>query len=313
MKEGAAADEAVAESARRTASRRELARHEGFEQVSPEVGQLDEEAFRQLMDEDPDRALALLADLTSATDPRLRELARRLAGRIMVDVSRRGRARQRGIGKMVTQPYRPDGGDLDLDASLEAVVEARAAGGWPDAEGLRVRGWRKPATALCLIVDRSGSMGGAPLATSALAAAAVAQRAPEDYSVLAFGPDVVVAKAQDHPKPAGRVVTDVLALRGFGTTDLAGALRAAGAQLQRSPAARRIAVLLSDCRATVPGDVVSVARGLDELCILAPAADADEARALADSVGARLATVEGPSQIADALAAVLEEQREAPA
>jgi Mg-chelatase subunit ChlD len=313
VKEGAAADEAVAESARRTASRRELARHEGFEQVSPEVGQLDEEAFRQLMDEDPDRALALLADLTSATDPRLRELARRLAGRIMVDVSRRGRARQRGIGKMVTQPYRPDGGDLDLDASLEAVAEARAAGGWPDAEGLRVRGWRKPATALCLIVDRSGSMGGAPLATSALAAAAVAQRAPEDYSVLAFGPDVVVAKAQDHPKPAGRVVTDVLALRGFGTTDLAGALRAAGAQLQRSPAARRIAVLLSDCRATVPGDVVSVAKGLDELCILAPAADADEARALADSVGARLATVEGPSQIADALAAVLEEQREAPA
>ena len=35
------------------------------------------------MDDDPDEALALLADLTGATDPRLRELARRLAGRIM--------------------------------------------------------------------------------------------------------------------------------------------------------------------------------------------------------------------------------------
>jgi uncharacterized protein with von Willebrand factor type A (vWA) domain len=150
-------------------------------------------------------------------------------------------------------------------------------------------------------------MGGAPLAASALAAAAVAQRAPEDYSVLAFGQDVVVAKAQDRPKPSAQVVTDVLALRGFGTTDLAGALRAAGAQLQRSPAARRIAVLLSDCRATVPGDVVSVAKGLDELCIVAPAADADEARALAESVGARLAMVDGPSQIAEALTAVLGE------
>ncbi|MFI4945471.1 MAG: citrate/2-methylcitrate synthase, partial [Burkholderiales bacterium] len=47
--------------------------------------------------------------------------------------------------------------------------------------------------------------------------------------------------------------------RALETKDAMDALRAAGAQLQRSPAARRIAVLLSDCRATVPGDVVSVA------------------------------------------------------
>ena len=99
----------------------------------------------------------------------------------------------------------------------------------------------------------------------------------------------------------------MLALRGFGTTDLAGALRVAGAQLQRSRAGRRIAVLLSDCRATVPGDVVAAARALDELCIVAPASDADEARVLAASVGARLATVEGPSEIPDALAMVLGE------
>ena len=271
MREGAAADQAVAESARRTASRRELARHEHFDRVSPEVGRLDEEAFQRLMEADPDAALALLADLTRATDPRLRELARRLAGRIIVDVSRRGRARDRGVGKILTQPFRPDGGDLDLDASFDALAEAKASRGVPDTEQLRVRGWRKPATALCLVVDRSGSMGGRPLATSALAAAAVAHRAPADYSVLAFGSDVVVAKAQDASKPSDQVVTDVLALRGFGTTDLVAALRAATMQLQRSPAGRRVAVLLSDCRATTPGDVVAAARDLHELCILAPA------------------------------------------
>lgn len=307
MKEGSEADRAVAESAKRTAARRELARHDRFEEISPEVGQLDEDAFGRLMEEDADGALALLADLTSATDPRLRELARRLAGRIMVDVSRRGRARNRGIGKMLTQPFQPEGGDLDLDASLDALTEAKAFGAWPDADRLRIRSWRKPGTALCLVVDRSGSMGGRPLATSALAAAAVAHRAPGDYSVLAFGQDVVVAKAQDHPRPSAEVVGDVLALRGFGTTDLVGALRVAGAQLQRSQAGRRVAVLLSDCRATVPGDVVAVAKSLDELCIVAPAADADEARVLAASVGARLATVDGPSQIPEALAAVLGE------
>ena len=305
MREGTAADEAVAEASRRTSSRRDLAKHPRFEEVSPEVGRLDEEAFGQLMQDDPDSALALLADLTSATDPHLRELARQLAARIMLDVSRRGRARKRGIGRIETQPFHPEGGDLDLDASLEAIAEARSGGGLPEQDRLRVRGWRKRGTALCLIVDRSGSMGGEPLATAALAAAAVASRSPEDYSVLAFGRDVVVAKAQDAAKTAGEVVTDVLALRGFGTTDLAGALRVAAEQLGRSSAARRIAVLLSDCRPTVPGDVVAAARSLEELCVVAPDADDAEARELAARAGARLATVAGPSDIPSALAAVL--------
>jgi Mg-chelatase subunit ChlD len=305
VKEGGAADEAVAEASRRTTSRRELARHDRFEEISPEVGQLDEAALQRLMDDDPDRALGLLAELTGATDPALRELARQLAGRIMVDIGRRGRTRQKGIGKIATQPFRPDAGDLDLDTSLDALAEARAVRGLPDVDRLRVRGWRRPGTALCLLVDRSGSMGGRPLATAAMAAAAVAHRAPADYSVLAFGADVVVAKAQDGYKSASEVVTAVLALRGFGTTNLAGALRVAALQLQRSTAGRRVAVLLSDCRATVAGDARAAARELEELCIVAPAGDAEEALRLAGEVGAGLSTVAGPTDIPDALAAVL--------
>ncbi|MFM8481995.1 MAG: hypothetical protein ACKOBT_01430, partial [Actinomycetota bacterium] len=87
------------EASKRTLSRRELARHPQFEQVSPEVGELDESAVDEAMDEDPDAMLALLADLTGATDPALRDLARRLAGRLFLDVSRRGPTRPRGIGK----------------------------------------------------------------------------------------------------------------------------------------------------------------------------------------------------------------------
>jgi Mg-chelatase subunit ChlD len=257
------------------------------------------------MNDDPDEALAMLADLTGATDPKLRALAKRLAGRLMLDISRRGPTRPRGIGKLERQRYRPDGGDLDLDASLEPIAIARGVGVVPDVEDLRVRGWAKPGTALCLLVDRSGSMGGKPLATSAVAAAAVAWRSPNDYSVLAFGKDVVVAKSQDVPKDGERVVNDVLSLKGFGTTDLAGALGVAAQQLGRSRAGRRITVLLSDCRATVPGDVVAAAAGLDELCIIAPEGDSEEAASLANEVGARLVTVAGPSQVATALAEVL--------
>ena len=304
MKEGDEADAEVANSQKRTTSRRELARNPRFEQVSPEVGELDESAVEEGLREDPDEMLAMLADLVGATDRRLRELAKRLAASLFLDIARRGPVRPRGVGTLRELPYRPDGGDLDIDASLEAIMEGR--GGAIDAERLRVRGWVQPTTALCLLVDRSGSMGGKPLATAALAAAAVANRSPSDYSVLAFGKNVVVAKGQLTPKPSELVVNDVLSLRGFGTTDLAGALRVAGTQLERSRAGRKVTVLLSDCRSTVDGDPVAAAGALTELVVVAPDSDSDEARAFATQVGARCITISGPSQVASALTQALD-------
>jgi Mg-chelatase subunit ChlD len=304
VKEGPAADAEVARRQRRTRSRRELSRNPRFEQVSPEVGELDEAAVEQGLRDDPDDMMAMLADLVGATDQRLRELARRLAARLFLDVARSGPARPRGVARLQQLPYRPDGGDLDLDASLDAIVEGRA--GAIDVERLRLRGWAQPGTALCLLVDRSGSMGGKPLATAAVAAAAVACRAPADYSVLAFGKDVVVTKGQTTPKPGELVVNDLLSLRGFGTTDLAGALRAAAEQLARSRAGRRVTVVLSDCRATVEGDPLAAAAALDELVVVAPEGDCDEAVAFASRAGARLVTVSGPSAVAAALSRALE-------
>ncbi len=304
MKEGDDADAEVAQNQKRTTSRRDLARNPRFEQVSPEVGELDEDAVDDAMRDDPDETLAMMADLVGATDQKLRELAKRLAGRLFLDVARRGPVRPRGVGLLRDLPYTPDGGDLDVDASMEAIVEGRAGG--IDASRLRLRGWVKPGTALCLLVDRSGSMGGKPLATAAVAAAAVASRSPEDYSVLAFGKDVVVAKGQTTPKPSDLVVNDVLSLRGWGTTDLAGALRIAADQLARSRAGRKVTVVLSDCRATVDGDPVAAAAALDEVVVIAPESDDEEARAFAAKVGARLTTVAGPSQVAEALGRALD-------
>lgn len=296
----------MADAQRATVPRRDLARHPRFEDLSPDVGALDEQAVDAAMAEDPDEVLGLLADMVRATDPALRALARRLAGRLVVDVARRGRARHRGIGRIESTPFHPDAGDVDLDASLDVVVEARAAGAALDVERLRVRRWVRPRTALCLLVDRSGSMQGRPLATNAVAAAAVATRAEGgDYSVIAFAREAVAVKAQDEDLATDRVVDRVLALRGQGTTDLAGALRLAGAQLARSAAARRVTVLLSDCRATEAGDVLAAAAGLDELVIVAPAGDDEEAQRLARDTGAALATATGPSDVPRAVATLL--------
>ena len=53
------------------------------------------------------------------------------------------------------------------------------------------------------------------------------------------------------------------------------------------------------------GDPLAAAAMLDELVIIAPAGDSDEAEAFARRVGARLTTAAGPSSVAEALAEVL--------
>jgi Mg-chelatase subunit ChlD len=271
--------------------------------VSPEVGVLDEAAFDRAVEESPDQALAMLADLTGATDERLRELARRLAGRVLVDLGRIGPERRRGVGRLRDVPLRSADGDLDLDASLDAIVLGRTGGADPD--GLRVRAWQKPTTAVCLLVDRSGSMAGDRLASAAVAAAGVLFRAPLDCSVVAFAEDAVVLKAQDEQRSADEVVGDLLRLRGFGVTDLGLALRSARRQLDRSTAGRRIAILMSDCRATTGGDPLPHAAAVAELAVLAPEGDTADAAALADAVGARWTELGGPTTVPDALTRVL--------
>lgn len=274
--------------------------------MSPEVGEIDEAAVVEALERDPDELLSLVARMTRATDVGLRALARSLAARIFVDLARTQPPTARGIGRIVRQPYRPDVGDLDVEASLDGLVAARAEGRVVVADDLVVRGWGRPATSWCLLVDRSGSMHGGPLATAALAAAAISARAQDGYAVLSFARDVVAVKAMWEHRSVEDVIDRTLALAGHGTTDVARALTAAREQQATVTAGRRITVLLSDCRATEPGDVGAAARGLDELVIMAPEGDAAEAALLAGAVGARWTTVDGPSSIVPALARLLD-------
>ena len=282
-----------------------MARDEGFADVSPQLGELDEVAFDELMAEDADAALDLLARMAQATDATLSQLSRRLAGRLVLDLARTGKATSRGVGKLTTTRADLTSGDIDIDASLDALVAARVERRPPAIDELHTISWKKPGTAICLLVDRSGSMDGQRLASAALAAAVCSWRAPAQFSVLAFGDKVVAIKELNQTKPAERIVAEVLALRGHGTTDVALALRAAGRQLAPSSATRKVTIMLSDAEVTTGGDPIPAARGLDELIVLAPSDEPEHAKALIEACGATMAEVGGPMTVLDALRRVV--------
>ncbi len=295
----------MVDQARRTVSRRDLDRNERFADVSPEVGSVDIVAFDELMEEDPDEGLTMLAAMAQATDRDLARFAKQLASRLALDLARIGPARSRGTGRLVRMPASVDRTDLDIDASMDSIVAARADRRPVDLEDLTATGWQRPSTALCLLIDRSGSMNGERLAAAALAAAACSYRAPHELSVLTFSDRVIEIKSLLEKRPIEAVVGDVLSLRGHGTTDIALALKAAGRQLARSTAQRRVTVLLSDSEVTAGRDPVPQARSLEELIILAPSDDARHAEALSRSAGARLGLIDGPSSLVETLRSVL--------
>lgn len=276
--------------------------------MSPEVGVLDEDALRDALKEQPDEALALVADLMSATDEKLRAAAQRLAARLIIDRARVGTPTRRGTGRPV-EVSAERGGDLDIDASVPALSAARAERRPPSLTELRAREWGRPALALCLLVDHSGSMNGKRLATAAVTAAACALQAPEEFALVVFARDTRVVKSLAGAVPAHVVADEVLRLRGHGMTAVASALRTASAELAPARAARRVTILLSDCRATDDEDPIPAARGTEELIVLAPDDDADQARELARSCGAAFAALDGPDSAPRLLEALLAGQQ----
>jgi magnesium chelatase subunit D len=269
---------------RRTIGRAELAaRHESFCALSPEVGRLDEEMLAGLLAADPDAAVTLLADLARATDHELRAAARRIAGRVFFRLGAAGPGPARGTRRIGADRAE---GDLDLDKTLD-----RWSGCWPPDPGdLVTRRWQAQRRALCLLIDRSGSMSGLAVAIAAVAAASVVLAASEGGwggrrglapAIVAFSGDVSVLQRHGTRREPADLVGDLVALRGHGMTNLAAALRAAAAQLAGPPADERVVVLLSDCMATTGGDPAGALAGITRLHVLCPRPTPESERAAA--------------------------------
>ncbi len=284
-------------------SRAELAQDPDFIAYSPRPGTLELPAFRAALTARPERTFAMLPRLAKAADAPLQRAARRIASRIILRDARSLAGSTYGGGRLAREPLGPDG-DLDLDGSLDAVFLARA-GRTAVAPDLFAQVWRRPRTSVCLIVDTSGSMSGAGIATAALAAAAIALRARTDFSVVVVRDRALILRDHGSNRSIEAVIDDLLTLRSYGWTNLGAGLCAARAQLARAVGSHRIAILLSDGDSNRGADPLPLARRLETLHVVSTAGTGSACRALASAGHGRAVCIEAPHDIVPALGALL--------
>ena len=220
-----------------------------------------------------------------------------------------GPAKARGTRRL--GPSRGLEGDLDLDRTLDAWTPS--ASRRPGADDIITRTWTAHRRAVCLVVDISGSMQGLAVALAAVAAAGVivaneAGREKLQPSVLTFSAGVQVLQAQGVRRPPEDLLSELVALRGHGTTDLAAGLREASKQLAAAVADERMVVLLSDCLHTAGDDPADALAGIDRLHVLVPLGGPEaEAAAgpLAARGGGRAQTVRRLAEVGPALTRIL--------
>jgi magnesium chelatase subunit D len=216
-----------------------------------------------------------------ATDPALRAQARALAHRLLPRLGASGPERRRGTHRLAVHAGTLEG-ELDLERTLDRTGARRPRHG----SELVTRRFAAAPRAVCLLVDRSGSMGGHAVALAAVAASAVVAAAGSDVAagpaggrlrcgVIAFASETLVLRSLRDPAPAERVIDDLLSLRGHGRTDLSAALRAAARLLEEVPAGGRTALLLSDCLHTRGLDPRTAAGALECLHVLGTSDTAD--------------------------------------
>src|SRR5581483_202372 len=239
----------------------------------------------------------------AAVDPAVRALAEQITRRLAVRRPARSRDRTggRGAGRLESLPYRYGSDDIDLDRTIEVLAERPV----PEDTDIIVRERLRTRRALALVMDVSGSMKGEKIRTMAATVGALAADLEgEDLAVVAFWRDAALLKPLHSPRPAARLLDDLLRIPARGLTNVHFALAVALAELNRSPARRRTAVLLSDAVHNAGPDPRPLALRFPQLHVLLQTDGEHDAALAADLARlgrGRLAPVRHHRQVAPAL------------
>lgn len=200
-----------------------------------------------------------------APDREVAAMAQRIARRLAIRPRARDPRAERGSGRLASVPYRYRSDDIDLDRTIEVLTERPV----PEDTDIVVRERMRSRRAVVLVVDVSGSMRGEKVRMAAATVAALSADLTDDQlAVVAFWSDAALLTPLEGHLPATRLLDQLLRIPARGLTNVHFALTVAHAELARSAARRRCAVLLTDAVHNAGPDPRSVARRFPELHVL---------------------------------------------
>jgi Mg-chelatase subunit ChlD len=237
----------------------------------------------------------------SGADPAVRAMAERIARRLAIRRPTRDHAGTRGVGALESLPYRYASDDIDLDRTLEVLTERPV----PEDTDIIVRERVRTRRAVALLVDVSGSMKGEKIRTMAATVGALAaDLESEDLALVAFWRDAALLKPLHSSRSSAGLLDDLLRIPAKGLTNVHFALTVGLAEISRSSARQRIALLLSDCVHNAGPDPRLVAMRFPRLHVLLQT-DGEHDAALASDLArlghGRLSAVRDYRQVAPAL------------
>ena len=237
-------------------------------------------------------------------DPETLRRAKQIANRLAMPRPRRDPTARRGAGELASLRYRDGSDDIDLDRTVEQLIEHPL----PDEDDIIVRERVRTRRSVLLLVDVSGSMRGERVRTAAATVGALAaELSRDDLAVVAFWSDAAILSRLGRRVPPQALLDTMLRIPAKGLTNIAFPLQVAARELARVPARDARAVLLSDCVHNAGPDPRPFAARLPRLDVLLDTSseqDADLARELARLGHGRLRRIGTHTDVAPALSAI---------
>ncbi len=251
--------------------------------------------------ETDETAELVLADEDAVAEPEVLARARLIAARLSIPRPSARYERRRGVNRPRSVRYREGAIELDLDRTVDVLVEQP----FPEDEDLVVREPIREPRRVVLAVDVSGSMKGERVRTAAAAVGALAGELERDaLGVIAFWSDAAVLLRLGEPIRPMELLDTLLRIPARGLTNVAFPLELAGRQLEGLPSRNSRVILLSDCVHNAGPDPRVFAARLPRLDVLLDASgerDAELGRQLAQRGRGRLKVVRRFNEVAPAL------------
>ena len=237
-------------------------------------------------------------------DPEAVRRARQIAARLAVPRPRRDVSARRGTGQLASLRYRGGSDDIDLDRTIDQLVEHPV----PADDDIIVRERVRTRRSVVLLADVSGSMRGERVLTAAATVGALAaELALDDLAVVAFWSDAAVLCHLGQRIGPQQLLDVMLRIPARGLTNIAFPLQVAARELVPGPALDARVLLLSDCVHNAGPDPRPFAARLARLDVLLDASgeqDPDLARDLAHLGRGRLRSIRTYQDVAPALSAI---------